>query len=265
VELPSPPASVYSLSSTPSGSLLAAGTPERVVRVWDPRSRRQVARLGGHTDNVRGVLLGEEGKWVSALYTAPQVVRLTHLFPCSFYQLLRTQLSSCGRSRHKNACILSRITRLLFGLSFRNIPIWRSFTLAIETAMFARSTWRAQVIRPMASVSCLHAMGPRTEIAPQAGKVSLSSWRKTIATFGPPEAAVASNDGKTWRRGADEQGLSPLARRKNAAPTSGTRTTPPARLRPNHCQSQNHLRSLVLNQRDLMLLRYPSSRVLQRI
>lgn len=64
VELPSPPASVYSLTTTPSGSLIAAGTPERVVRVYDPRSRRQVARLGGHTDNVRGVLLGEEGKWV---------------------------------------------------------------------------------------------------------------------------------------------------------------------------------------------------------
>ncbi|SCV71380.1 BQ2448_2968 [Microbotryum intermedium] len=59
-----PPASVYSLSSTPSGSLLAAGTPERVVRVWDPRSRSQVARLGGHTDNVRAVLLAEEGKWL---------------------------------------------------------------------------------------------------------------------------------------------------------------------------------------------------------
>lgn len=32
--------------------------------MWDPRSRRQVARLGGHTDNVRGVLIGSDGKWV---------------------------------------------------------------------------------------------------------------------------------------------------------------------------------------------------------
>ncbi|KAK4054919.1 hypothetical protein OIV83_000843 [Microbotryomycetes sp. JL201] len=40
------------------------GTPERVVRVWDPRSRRQVSRLGGHTDNIRDVLVGEEGKWL---------------------------------------------------------------------------------------------------------------------------------------------------------------------------------------------------------
>ncbi|KAK4699804.1 WD repeat-containing protein 48, partial [Phenoliferia sp. Uapishka_3] len=64
LELPSPPGSIYSLSATPSGSLLAVGTPERVVRVYDPNSRRQVSRLGGHTDNVRAVLLSEDGKWV---------------------------------------------------------------------------------------------------------------------------------------------------------------------------------------------------------
>ncbi|GAA6061678.1 hypothetical protein JCM10212_005970 [Sporobolomyces blumeae] len=64
IDLPSPPASVYSLGTTPSGSLIAAGTPERVVRIWDPRSRRQVSRLGGHTDNIRAVLISDEGKWV---------------------------------------------------------------------------------------------------------------------------------------------------------------------------------------------------------
>ncbi|GAA5835256.1 hypothetical protein JCM11251_006661 [Rhodosporidiobolus azoricus] len=64
LELPSPPASVYSLGTTTSGSLIAAGTPERVVRVFDPRSRKQVSRLGGHTDNIRAVLLADDGKWL---------------------------------------------------------------------------------------------------------------------------------------------------------------------------------------------------------
>ncbi|GAA5947003.1 hypothetical protein JCM3765_002113 [Sporobolomyces pararoseus] len=64
VDLPSPPASVYSLGTTPSGSLIGAGTPERVIRIWDPRSRKQVSRLGGHTDNIRAVLISDEGKWV---------------------------------------------------------------------------------------------------------------------------------------------------------------------------------------------------------
>ncbi|GAA5914203.1 hypothetical protein JCM8208_001517 [Rhodotorula glutinis] len=64
LELPSPPGSVYSLGTTPSGSLIAAGTPERVVRVWDPRSRKQVSRLGGHSDNIRAVQLSDDGKWL---------------------------------------------------------------------------------------------------------------------------------------------------------------------------------------------------------
>ncbi|GAA5887701.1 hypothetical protein JCM6882_001502 [Rhodosporidiobolus microsporus] len=64
LELPSPPASVYSLGTTTSGSLVAAGTPERVIRVFDPRSRKQVSRLGGHTDNIRAVLLADDGKWL---------------------------------------------------------------------------------------------------------------------------------------------------------------------------------------------------------
>ena len=64
LELPSPPASVYSLATTRSGNLLAAGTPERVIRCWDPRSKKQVARLGGHTDNVRALVFSEEGKWL---------------------------------------------------------------------------------------------------------------------------------------------------------------------------------------------------------
>lgn len=65
VELPTPPASIYSLGTTPSGSLIGAGTPERIIRIWDPRSRKQVSRLGGHTDNIRAVLISDEGKWVS--------------------------------------------------------------------------------------------------------------------------------------------------------------------------------------------------------
>ncbi|GJN91586.1 hypothetical protein Rhopal_004609-T1 [Rhodotorula paludigena] len=64
VELASPPGSVYSLGTTPTGSLIAAGTPERIVRVWDPRSRKQVSRLGGHTDNIRAVLLSDDGKFL---------------------------------------------------------------------------------------------------------------------------------------------------------------------------------------------------------
>jgi WD repeat-containing protein 48 len=51
--------SVYALDVT--DSLLAAGGPESVVRVWDPRSGKRVTNFVGHTDNVRSVLINQDG------------------------------------------------------------------------------------------------------------------------------------------------------------------------------------------------------------
>ena len=47
--------------------MLAAGTPERVVRLWDPRAGDQsVGKLVGHNDCVRSIVLSEDGRYVSA-------------------------------------------------------------------------------------------------------------------------------------------------------------------------------------------------------
>ena len=52
----------------PAGKVLAAGTPERVVRLWDPRAGDQsVGKLVGHNDCVRSIVLSEDGRYVSAL------------------------------------------------------------------------------------------------------------------------------------------------------------------------------------------------------
>lgn len=53
--------SIYSLATTPTGSILAAGSPSRVIRLHDPRSSVQLAKLVGHTDNVRALLLSDDG------------------------------------------------------------------------------------------------------------------------------------------------------------------------------------------------------------
>jgi WD40 repeat protein len=51
----------------PAGKVLAAGTPERVVRLWDPRAGDQsVGKLVGHNDCVRSIVLSEDGRYVSA-------------------------------------------------------------------------------------------------------------------------------------------------------------------------------------------------------
>lgn len=64
---PSPRSSVYALAVNPAGNVLAAGSPERVVRVWDPRagsgsSGSRIAKLVGHTDNIRAVLVSDDGR-----------------------------------------------------------------------------------------------------------------------------------------------------------------------------------------------------------
>ena len=52
--------SIYSLKS--NGSLLASGGPESVVRLWDPKSGKSITKLVGHTDNIRDILLSDDGE-----------------------------------------------------------------------------------------------------------------------------------------------------------------------------------------------------------
>ncbi|SNX83705.1 uncharacterized protein MEPE_02412 [Melanopsichium pennsylvanicum] len=70
--------SVYALSVNPSGSVIAAGSPEQHVKVWDPRSGRKCAELVGHTDNVRAVLVSEDGRFLLS-GSADSTVRLWSL------------------------------------------------------------------------------------------------------------------------------------------------------------------------------------------
>ncbi|KIX08377.1 uncharacterized protein Z518_03033 [Rhinocladiella mackenziei CBS 650.93] len=51
--------SVYALRAR--GSLLASGGPENVVRLWDVKSGKGITKLVGHTDNVRDILISDDG------------------------------------------------------------------------------------------------------------------------------------------------------------------------------------------------------------
>ena len=51
--------SVYALAAT--NNMLASGGPESTVRVWDPRTGKRITKLVGHTDNVRDVLVSQDG------------------------------------------------------------------------------------------------------------------------------------------------------------------------------------------------------------
>lgn len=54
--------SVYALSVR--GSIMASGGPESIVRLWDPNSGKRITNFVGHTDNVRDILINEDGDTV---------------------------------------------------------------------------------------------------------------------------------------------------------------------------------------------------------
>ena len=54
--------SVYALSSRPT--IMASGGPESIVRVWDPRTGKRITKFVGHTDNVRDILINEDGDMI---------------------------------------------------------------------------------------------------------------------------------------------------------------------------------------------------------
>ena len=54
--------SVYALSVR--GSVMASGGPESIVRLWDPKSGKRITNFVGHTDNIRDILVNEDGDTV---------------------------------------------------------------------------------------------------------------------------------------------------------------------------------------------------------
>ncbi|KAL1686443.1 hypothetical protein GGG16DRAFT_128688 [Schizophyllum commune] len=63
----SPKSSVYALAADPFGHTIASGSPERVVRLWDPRSGKRTGKLVGHTDNIRSILISEDSNYVTSV------------------------------------------------------------------------------------------------------------------------------------------------------------------------------------------------------
>lgn len=54
--------SVYALAAT--NNMIASGGPESTVRVWDSRTGKRITKLVGHTDNIRDVLVSQDGATV---------------------------------------------------------------------------------------------------------------------------------------------------------------------------------------------------------
>ncbi|QIW98991.1 hypothetical protein AMS68_004509 [Peltaster fructicola] len=54
--------SIYALAAT--NNVICSGGPESTVRVWDARTGRRITKLVGHTDNIRDLLVSQDGSTI---------------------------------------------------------------------------------------------------------------------------------------------------------------------------------------------------------
>jgi WD repeat-containing protein 48 len=64
-ETEDPKGSIYALGlNKATNPIIGAGGPEAVVRLYDSRSTCQIMKFIGHTDNIRSILISDDGEWV---------------------------------------------------------------------------------------------------------------------------------------------------------------------------------------------------------
>lgn len=48
----------------PSGTLIVSGSTENTLRLWDPRSCNRIMKLKGHTENIKALVVSQDGQTV---------------------------------------------------------------------------------------------------------------------------------------------------------------------------------------------------------
>src|SRR6266849_285299 len=74
-ELKGHTALVYSVAFSPDGSLLASGSHDQTIRVWNPADGKPIRELKGHTGIVDSIAFSPDGKLLAS-GSADKTVRL---------------------------------------------------------------------------------------------------------------------------------------------------------------------------------------------
>jgi WD repeat-containing protein 48 len=56
--------SIYGLAINPSGTIIASGSTENVIRCWDPRTCNRLMKLKGHTENIKSLVISSDGSHI---------------------------------------------------------------------------------------------------------------------------------------------------------------------------------------------------------
>jgi WD40 repeat protein len=202
-----PKSSIYAITVDPFGHSIASGSPERVVRMWDPRSGKRTAKLVGHTDNIRAIIISDDSRYVSLseypfetgtqqLSASHRVYRwyVSHASKLYSFLTLTQRQSSSGLWQRSAVCTRSLITRILCGLCFHPTLPSRFSTLATKQDWYARSTSKTVRMYQRANASSSAKIQASASWPPR--KASIRSWPWTTTYYGQRQAAPLSDDGK---------------------------------------------------------------------
>jgi len=91
--------SVYALAA--NETMIASGGPESVVKIWDPRSGTRITRFVGHTDNIRSILISQDGDTIMTA-SSDQTVKIwsTVAGRCQSTLTMHNDSVWCLRSDH---------------------------------------------------------------------------------------------------------------------------------------------------------------------
>src|SRR5436190_858407 len=66
--------SVNAVAFSPDGKLLASGSADDTVKLWEVPSGKHLATLKGHEDSVNGVAISPDGKWLASASSDDTVI-----------------------------------------------------------------------------------------------------------------------------------------------------------------------------------------------